>query len=301
MTLSFLSQWDHALGKQLIWHINTVCPEIICFFQSWNSFLVNIIICSSQSISSCGKSLSGPWGLESGCVFVLSVGSGELKLLLPLTLPSHPFLGISLVTCTCFPLHVFSLSVYFCFYNEDHSQPVISEWKWFFMSLTEISVEGEAEKRFHTFQWSYHKCSVLVKLFRWRSSESHICSRCLATVLFLSRHFSWMSRFRMGESSLHSAANVLIVCILRQKYSHSPYSQSELHIQGKNQCWPCGVAAMSALSAGLVPDAFPVAYHKLLAPLLRNHREQKCMPVSEWALQYRLLQIRPDLITKTVF
>lgn len=35
-----------------------------------------------------------------------------------------------------------------------------------FHVLDMVSVEEEVEKRFHTFQCSYHKYSVLVKLFR---------------------------------------------------------------------------------------------------------------------------------------
>lgn len=37
----------------------------------------------------------------------------------------------------------------------------------------------------------------------------------------------------MGECSCHSEANVIVVYILRQRYSHSPCSQSELRSQGK--------------------------------------------------------------------
>lgn len=72
-------------------------------------------------------------------------------------------------------------------------------------------------------------------------------------------------------------ADMVLVCIFRRGHPCSPCSQSELHIQGKNQRWPCGVAAMSPQSAGLVPAAFPAASHKLLSSLLRSRKEQKCV------------------------
>lgn len=208
--------------------------------QSWNSFLANTIIFYSPVISRFRKSLPVPWGLESGCVFVLPCRlQGVETSLLLLRLHPHPFLGVSLVTCSHFPLDFFPFGPIFISKLKIILSLLSLAWKWFFVSLTETPVEGESEKSFRTFHWPYRKYSVLVKLFRQRSSESPICSCCLSSCLFPQLHkegqadIFWMNRFRMGECSLHSEANVLIVCILRQRYSHLPCSQSELHIQGK--------------------------------------------------------------------
>lgn len=84
--------------------------------------------------------------------------------------------------------------------------------------------------------------------------------------------FSWMSRSRMGECSLHSEASVLIVCILRQRYSHLPCNQSYISREKSvlTLCCSSNVTSFSWASSW----CFSMAYHKLLAALLRSHREQ---------------------------
>lgn len=170
------------------------------------------------------------------------------------------------------------------------------------MSLTEISVEREAEKRFHTFQWPYRKYSVLVKLFRWRSSESRICS-CLSSSAFPDLPKEGRADIFLNEGVwdgwMQFAFWGKCVSILHFEAEVFSFSLESIWVTypGKDQCWPCwcssNVTSVSWASAG----ASPVAYHRLLAPLLRSHRERKHMPVSERALQHRSFQIRPDLLT----